>query len=818
MEPLSVEAPKGRSNRWTARVGEGQPERVDPGDGGQVRRVARRLGVEPEALTKALQVAILALEADAPQSPEGEESAGEPSVRVWRQGEAPREYPNLREALETEARPDDATYARWEGRDLVAVDVDPAEGQRWTDAEVASLAYAVAPVPRYAWLSRSGGVRAIFTADPVGGLSAMERAALWVVCSPRFCNSTRTSVVEPIAHTRLPQKGTTIRCWQFAYGVRGLRAALLGGVSPDGEVSQGSPEHRDAVLASLGVPRLGRYDHTRCPFDPVECDGNDPVRFLDEVVHCFVCGKRRPYTSWGLSGDLRDTPDPLVCAALHWVHWSHAELIARAEFPRCKLSWLRPAYRALLKVLHDASEEERRISRVFAPRSYLRGVGGWIHREDFAAHKVSRDALRLLPWTGGVFDLMDDAAAPQRLAGYVPIEPVMHLVDSPEWHSSGERILVPRPVPRTAYDEPLTLAEAREEMREVLPGVTDQWLDALRLMVVCGLRAQLGLPQLPMLVLTGGSGAGKGALVSAACGILGAPSRKLAPPKDTAQLSSALGEALESGAPIVLIDEIGKGISWWQQCRPLLEIGAEHTWRKLYVGQVCTPVRSGVVIAGSTLPAALETMPEFARRAALIDLRGLLPAVTERWEAACRNLLQVPRLEDMRRSELGTAIAEAYTADGLESVRVHRSESWVSHALALGASRLEDTERAADQQRTIRALYRLWLDGPDGCLDAGRTVGGKLRRARRPGWLRGWRTGVCDDVAEILDDWIDPDAPRGHRFGRLEELGTCQVPGAPGVRLMVRILGRRVWLRFASSAEPLSLARGDRDLFPDAPE
>lgn len=801
---LTASPPSRRGGRWSIRDEAGRSEMFRPEDGASVRRAARALGVTDDEIRAAVDAA-----QNAPppsEFPLGEPEP-EPPVRAWQPGQEPVEFAALGAALD-DPTPD--RFLTWDGIGLCMVDVDLTreavrDGLGWNGADLRQIVRRAGPTPRYAWPSRSGGLRLIFGPDTRYELSALERAGLHVLMHDDIYRNVIVEKVELIRVTRTPPEGVEVLRPIGDYGSRDLAGALL---RTGGRASV--PEDAIAAwLAQAGMVEGGRYEHEYCPEDPSPTSGTDPIVVTSDGVQCFRCARFFPWAR--LVGASRDGRVPAVVAmAENLIHWAHANLALLAERPGVDAPFLRAGYTALLKVLHRENREDENwqkwLARLWSPDiDFVRSEGAWLRVSDYAVVVPSRQSLIALPWSKGSTYRADAAGRDGSLSGFPNIEPVLHLVDEPRWAGDGAFVRVPDVCRETA--EPLrelTLEEAEDQMREMLPGVPDQWLRMLRVAVVGGLYGQLRFPQPPVGIVVGRSGSGKGALVAAASGVLGRDAAEIlfSTPEE---LGRAIGAGLEQRAPILWGDEVGKTSGWWRQSSEFLRMGASFTWRKLHVGVVNTPVRALTLIGGSSLPPGLAAMPEFARRACVMRITGSGFLSTAGWMDAVRQYLGGWALQDMRATPAGAAVANAYVAWARQFVLRDEVAPWVSLAVALGAERLDDSNEMREIGQLVQQLYDLWRSGPEVLF---------YRRGRGRPALRAWRNGAGQDVvAELLADYIDPDAKIAEQKARMAQLSTW--PVAPGVSLEFRSSGSRPRIAFVSDVDPLSDARGNPAIFPD---
>ena len=295
--------------------------------------------------------------------------------------------------------------------------------------------------------------------------------------------------------------------------------------------------------------------------------------------------------------------------------------------------------------------------------------------------------------------------------------------------------------------------------------------------MIAALVAGLRRPQPPIVILTGGSGSGKGALAAFTAGVLGRPVGHLQF-DGVQEFAMSIGEGLESRACLLFGDEVGKSESWWNLSGAILRLGAVHSWRRLYHGHVTSPVRAAVVLAGSTLPAGMLTMPEMVRRAAVARLVGLDASATKEWSEGVRRYLGVDSLEGLRSTPEGASGADAYIRHARAQILGRALPTWVQLGTELGLERMTDMEEMCEIAGLVSGLRAEWDRG------AARIAAGPRR-----GWMRAWKTGAEDGPADLVEDYLDVNAGPKERHAKLSTLQTAGV--------MVHDRGRRIALKFS---------------------
>lgn len=819
-EPIRFDPPEGRSRKWRVVCGSFS-DLFDPRDHAHVRRIARLLELE----LPAVQDELARVQAEWARVKDARSAVSQTSiethppvtVRAWGEpggpaaGASETVHPDLDDAL---LRAQGDLFA-WDGTDgLAALDFDVRGGEGFNDAEVGLLVdEQPAPLPYVGWRTKSGGVRLIFRA--LGSLTARARACLYLLLTD-LARDPRVIRVELLHRSRRPPGGSRVIYAQTHSGVSDLRGRIL---ALGGE-SACTMEEIQRWLEERGLG-YGRHHHRHCPIAPSEGEHRDPVHVGEEGVYCHLCSGNlgRGWRSWAALIGKVDTidQDPLATLATGWVHWAHAKWILRASYSAVPDGLLKSGYDALLQVCHPDEPDLR--ARVFDPSlAFVRGETCWLRDSDWKPHdSIGPGSLRMLPWVNGSPARVDFAMGTGDLKGYVPIVPISHLIVRPEWHHPV--VYVPRQVRSCSDGPPLTWEEIRAEVREVMFGAPEEWLTVVLALVVGSIRAQRAGAMPPISILYGPSGSGKGAAVAAAEGILGAGRCGInLSARDAQDVASSIGVGLEAGAPILFGDELGKMRDFWSKSAPLLSLCDTHSWRKLYSGQVTSPVRSHVVLACSTLPRGITTMPEFDRRVAVFALPSTEAELYRAWETRVDAAWGVASLSRLRESPRGSRLAEGMILCARAHVPDEALLPWGVQARQFGSSSLADDDESRLQTDLVRQLYALWTEFAPSTILAG-------PEDRMPGWLRGYRIhadakDLGDSVARVLESWIDPEDSPEERIAKVNRLETVDCRAAlrlhADIRLRARIRSRRIWVRFQHGTHASS-DRFNTDLFPRLP-
>lgn len=288
--------------RWLVEVG-GRKVRADPLSATSLKKAGDTLGVEPDAIRAAIDVA------ERPPEPEGFTLTVD-GFSVER--ETPLEA--LRVAFLVEGE-----FIRWDGRDrLCAVDVDIEKGvERLGDEVVADWGRKAGA--ELAWETRSGGGRLVFCADEIN--TAEEKACAAAVLLD-LGDVFGVDRVEILSNTRKPPG---VVAWDSINPVSGSMLILV--ASAQGrEWGEAEDDEIEVFLASRGLARGVRAPHEFCPIEPKPVAGDDPVIALDGGIYCYRCANTGGdgFRSYGslLGLGVRSGVD-LIDYAHARVHWGH---------------------------------------------------------------------------------------------------------------------------------------------------------------------------------------------------------------------------------------------------------------------------------------------------------------------------------------------------------------------------------------------------------------------------------------------------------------------------------------------------------------
>ena len=789
--------PPKRGKLWKFQLGSKRVE-INPDKASDVDRAANYLGVDAKKITSRVE------EVRYPDAPRVSMSARDPGGDVWsRQGSGAVEL--LDQAIATERE-----FIRWDSLDdLAALDYDTIAPARFSEAYVQSLVYQAIPQPDRLWVTLHGGIRCIFTRTD--HLTAREMAgacALMIDISLRGIDR-----CELLANTRTP-RGNIME--GVSQSLPALRSRLLTrdiSAPSDGDISHYCEER--------GYTIGRRYDHDVCPIEPCADGQRHPVHVLDEGIMCYRCRGTRGdgWRSWShLIDGVAVGDEPANVAAMmayHHVHWGHARYVLAAHYPYLVPDLWRYGYAGVLKILHGPDYDASAIFR--KDLSFFRsGSGLWVDDATHQPRTISHRTAATMPAgrSGASVDLLLDTCA---IPGYIPVTPLLGVAE-PSLSRPDSSTLDTREIYIPSIVRGLTEGSSEDpwgELAAYLPGWSEESETLLKILLVGAFRQQYE-PAMPSMVLvTGPTGSGKGAITALAAGILGQRCVKLDLGGDRAEWSRALGQATEGGAAYAMIDEVGKIRGFWGSSSPLLELTSEIHWRKLYSGHVTSPLRSCIVLAGSTLPVSMPGMSELGRRLAVVHL----PHRIGDWATACRQVWGVPLLERLR-DGAGVGLCNALFAWAKDTALAQIATPWVQQCLDFGADPLaaSDEDDAVRAERLIRPLYDLWCSGPDSVLFPPEDV-----RWGAAEWLDATLPYDIDSGVEapnaagrLLVPWISDENPKSSGWvglvGVLEttDLGEAIGPECAHLAIQVRRVKRRVAIRFVTRGTKRARPRSER--------
>lgn len=546
---------------------------------------------------------------------------------------------------------------KWDDRDeLSALDVDY-HGALTPPSRATAMGFIadLKPRPFAAWVTHGGGIRALYKRH--GSLTAFEMAACGALHMRGLDPTCKAEVITTTRHPIPPRKKQT--CSAITWATQDLEGILRDWSSVDEAMIV--PEEK--IMDWLGSRGLayGRYSHAHCPFDNSELEnGTPPVLFNSDGVKCHRCAgmghKTNGYITWArlLAGKRSNR---VVESAKTLVPWEHAKLVLDEDYGSMGLgdAVLRAAYSALLKLMHDP--EDPRLRGVFDDYFIVRGAGNvWLDSSTLdlviPPPKAGR-FLNMSPCTRAWIDeskdepqwkmksddrMIDLYQTNQVLPGWARVIPVRGKRVYGHNRRYGDDRFV-----RSVVKSENTIRYLSEASRASSESVDAHFrkcfpmidMDFLRLLLVARGYAESGLGRVPMLLITGPSGAGKGQTLALAAHILGDVAASVG--KDVA-FELGFGRGLQTGG-FVMCDEFAKNPAWTKervvaQFNKFLPINRDYTYRELYIGPLKVRVDSVVIAANVAYGPEVMEHAQIGRRFVYVPLRRKVPADKD-WTRTC---------------------------------------------------------------------------------------------------------------------------------------------------------------------------------------
>jgi len=455
---------------------------------------------------------------------------------------------------------------------------------------------------------------------------------------------------------------------------------------------------------------------------------------------------------------------------------------------------LAPAWALCLRIANRAAlargdkDVIKRVNRAASSAcDVVRSVSGvWLDAETLFARKVSPDrTLKEMPWSRSK-TMIDAAANTGPLAGFVPLQPLnasevvgpfvlprsgaIFVRRAPEDGEPGEVDLA-RPAPDV-------VDAAWDAVCSELPGLHRGYLSAVLYARFTTQRA-VGTPAI--IAVTGLAGSAKTATANLAGGMVGARTTIVA--LDTADDTlRRIGLALEEGAGILLVDEVGRLENVYIKLEPILRANSDAVFRAKYANERVVRITAPFVLSGSTLPLAVVRSPELARRAVGYRLTG----AEKVWRLQNPETGVIEDLKDVRRIAKLRLHLDSITAsiwwkvhDDIEARRDWRTIMFEEFG-AVALRELDMVDGAgAGRDEVIRSLYDRFRTAADAELSQGK---------RWIGWL------VCNSgtvEGDALDELIERDVEKKTFLAEssdLERMNLAPILGfeRPQLQILVR--------------------------------
>jgi len=636
----------------------------------------------------------------------------------------------------------------------------------WSHLE-AIIETRLAPRPAFWHRSRGGGVHAFYVRS--GAFTAEELAASAAL---RFRTIDPSAGLDLVTHVR--GAGGEVR---DGLGGSGGCEACLPGVA-----TEASADAISDWLETHGMAIGSRYEHDKCPIDPVAGPQNQPVSVSEHGVHCFRCaakglslGSRKP--GFAAFTALTGTPGSSDVALMvkHKVHWGHAKwvLTEKYELPEATAKL---GYTAALRATHeDIGEDE--LAAVFSADTgdMARSNDSWVNLLSANYHYPTQQSIPLvgsLPVCLGRDEKGRLRGIPSKVSyfnqGHDLSERGYGNLAVVRGFRMGKQFL-PMPVetqvailPRELRGSPRVPQYIRRSVRRTVswaegvferyfPGIS--WV-AVRSQVCASAVAQETRRGLhPMTFISGPSGAAKTTTIKVAAGILGTSAPEVSYHRDEEKMKRSIGEAGKRGG-FALCNEFLKDHTRMNRGKfdpraameTVLTLTPEVQIHVMFVGPRPLGRLPAVVFTEPNCPYMLRDYRQIARRVRLLKLFG----AKEAWKDTIAALNLTPdtiHLYRLRDTELADA------ADVILSDLIDRyfavPMTWDSIADSLGCPTIETSPEFDDPKPALREFYRLVCEAPD-MTDA------RLLRKYPNGYKRISRTEVeGDDLVDLWNQFCD---------------------------------------------------------------
>jgi DNA polymerase len=573
-----------------------------------------------------------------------------------------------------------------------------------------------------------------------------------------------------------------------------------------------------AWLADNGYVRGESYPHERCLIDPAYASHGTPVHVGDRGLSCMSCkayGKTFPScSSAGYVPFDRLTSGPRTATRIrkaveHFTHFGHAKHILAEDYPRMTADLRRPVYAALLKAIHEPGDP--RIEWALRDLPFKRGEGNmWLHGDTLEPiqPRLSPKALVAFASTYNAWQEMNkdlvlewvvkqDAVKLEQhntnanLPGYPPIIRVPGIKLWGQFCEYGDDSLrvVTTHIRSARYlgsAHRMPTAEQEQRLRELFPGIQ---LSYLRLLIVARGFAEAVVGPLPIIVVTGPSGAAKSTTLKVAASIIGDKAEAIEATAKGKDFREAFGYAIQR-AGFAYVDDFLKHIRPDKaalELNHLIQLDTDFTFRALYIGPVRATVRSAFILTDTAVPVSIQQDKQIGRRLIHVQLPGEVP----NWEL---NVNLLTWLQD----EANAKLADSFLSDAIDKYLSGGYATFREAAAALGYGKLYESGLNAegdDKHDRIRNLFNAVCAAPTATGWKGEgwkevTQGGTDALAKA--WLN-----VCDNIdfgwtrSRVLEE-----ETLSKVLGKNEELVRCEISARRNAAVLA--------VRFTNGASPRS--------------
>jgi hypothetical protein len=670
----------------------------------------------------------------------------------------------LKQALAATDLELDEPILYWDSPDyLAALDLDVMPGQEFDNLKLLGLDSI--PIPAVSWVTRSGGLRLIYT--NFGAFTAEEVAAVAYLC---LIQSGTYRGIEIKTDTRHPcyvsANGTSSSEVMFRsqdFNPSHLRRWLRMYSASDSEVTD--------WLAERGMELGGRYDHNQCPVDPGrESRGAKPVQVLDKGVFCFSCeahgltaGSSKPgfFPYSYLCGSSASTM--LYKCMENAVHLEQAKYVLESKLGLTG-RYARLVYSAGM-LLHGWNREvikaaERVGSNLVRMSDRWVNLNGEPYTKDIkpllatlpACCNISADKMTPNRAKIAVFDQNFDLA----VYGYPSIQPIYGLqiwgqhIKSEEERDitaviqvrdlSDESMVKFRPCYRPPDKRPMSEPEAWQVIERAFPGICRPFL---RLLIAARGIRDGGISMPPIIFVTGPTGGGKSLTVFLAASICGDSNTEVIWTPNIERLRQAIVDAKGSYVTFneVLKESARQTKNAASSMDFILNLTPDSVSHSLYVG----PVRLGrlpvMVLTDTALPSQVKQDAQLARRLVHVQL---LSAVD--WEQSLK-FCGIGHPSKFRwKTEQNAEACNTIVSSVIDEF-FSEPTTFEDIVEKLGFTKLSKSDEASEGRDTLRYFFDSVCRAP--ALDGANAIrwkghGWKLIRKDNDTELRTAWQGVCD--------------------------------------------------------------------------
>jgi hypothetical protein len=668
------------------------------------------------------------------------------------------------------------TLILWDDKaSLCAVDVDYHNGESVFSENMDLLIKLVTPSPHFSWITKSGGLRLIYTSDDV--TSAYEHAVLAALCVKH--HDSRASV-EFKCDTWHPasvidgKKCGPVTTLPQVYD-DSILSSYLGSYSTD-------QNKIEEYLTSKGLEVGKRYPHSQCPINATDKDKRNPVSVTDNGIYCYVCNSEDRYypgvkkvpgfVPYGilLKGSYVSLVNDCV---LNLVHFYHAKYVLKnslgVDFQDEQLEVL---YRILLKKKHGTDKLEFIEGCFNSNLNFVRVERDWRTEQNETCNFGDASAsLRSLPITWYLDDegkkkpdsvIVEKLTKPHDLStmGYLDLQPYIGISLYNVFNTDPNPLKIPfvyninelsspiysdrRPTYVPKHERRITPDEAYSLVESIFPGIN---LNIVKLLIAVRGLSEVTDGHGNFIFIRGSTGSGKTAVVQIASAILGDNAIDVAWMQDTDDLRRRIAES-KTKASYIIFNEVIKAGKKANEKQPnslkfLLNITPRETYHKLYYGPCQIGRLPCIILTDTDIPPTLMVDRQIGRRVIYVETFG-----SKAWDVSLRNH-GMKTFYDLRLVDESYAHAcNVILSDIVDSFFCGTSTTYKDIVKSLGFAFLHETEVAKQGEKALQRFYYQWCREKPVSVDY------------HPKWFEtkgdGWRIiDLTKPENELTEQWLD---------------------------------------------------------------